>query len=816
METDESGPSPASIEIDVNDFPDSAYIDLLNHYVEAFFDLDYETNASHQLYPSRITIDRAYYGPQEAEDRREETVEEDVENDNFSEREDSEDLNGHNESLLNSHLNRSKNFSANSNGTSKRGLNYISNATRITEDVSWEASNGSTNGEFGDISNDTSNNTGNEISNDTSNDVCDRTPLDDLPGSLWTAKEKEIFFRCLARYSIHNIDNFIPHLPGKSVSEISQYYMLLKRELRRLETYKTHDVVFKDADTPPNLRVQYCYVSHTFEDGASYSEIPIACELSEEWLRYEEEQSFRICLREYNQELTNEKARRKNMVLKYGHAVGGPLDTHEYGILYSRGLLNIQKLYRASKFAQEVGNIQPRVFRFDTTTFLDELIRQRVKDILGTLVVNRGLEGASLAQPEFDFSENGDLKKEFDQHLQTVVSRADMYKAIEKLKLFEAPVTGYKSKNRDGKSPVIDTYWSNIQKSLQLNVKDNVLLIREGFNWQYYKPHIREYEETDAFLEGDEDKEWEYDEEVVDFSALGYYSEPENLDSSRAPESEQLEEIEELEDLEEQEELEEQEKQEELNKQEEQEEPAELNKLEEFKNLKRCRELEEPEKLEEAVLESPDEFRIKNEDSDWESEFDEPEEDQEEDEDEEEEEEQEEEEEEEESEDKLSEEDEESEELEESEQQHSNGKQKAPVLSECEQDDDRNDAGHLPNHLDGLEQNGTEQYRQTQPRSVHSLPPIGRTNKFPEDALVEELLFLKETKTLEAYDARKDALLHSLETRRTDIKRRKLQPPTFEESPQPTFFKDMWGSTDMDNFCDGHLRRSWNKTYAKY
>lgn len=769
--------------------PDHAYVVLLNSYINTFFSLDYLEAASHPadhltLSPSKVTVLRAYYGRDPGDE------EESLENTTFvSDSEQGDGQNGLNgDGPIHPQFNHTNSIDVHgqvngahddfSNGSARLGNGYYETLPEEAEFVA-------------------------EITPETSSSHSapphgSNHHLDDLPGSLWTSDEKETFFRCLSRYSIHNIDAFAPHLPTKSIAEISQYHTLLKVELRRLETYKQHDVAFRDVDTP-RRKVPFCYVSKTFEDGASYSEIPIAFELSQQWIDYEEDQSSRLCGREYNLELTQEKLRRKNMVAKYGHSVGGVQDSYEYGLLNTRGLLSLQKMYRASKYAQDVGNTPARVFRFDAMVFYEELIRQRVKDILATLVVNRGLEGAFFGDPEFDFSENQELKKEFALDPRTAVTRVDIYKAIESLKMFEAPAMGFHSKNRNGKTPVMDTYWTHVRKSLGLNVDVKGPLFAEGVNGKYYKKHINEYEDTDPFLDGDEKAEWDYDGEMVDFSARGYYEGEEVGEEELDELEEEGEELEEPEALEEfKEELEEEleaESEEELEAEsegensliKEEEDGLEVEREPDVSEESEEREGEENEEIKEEAVEDEEEDGEEQEEIK----------------------------------------EEEVEEVEEVgvsvEEQVEEGEVDAEKEVEVEENEEveaeveaeveevqLHSASAIDDHFE------FDHPLQSSLPPVQSLPTNAPTKKILEDALVEELLFLKETKTLEASDAKRDALLHSLETRRVEIKRRKLEPLVFEESPKPPFFEDMWGNTDMDNFCDATLRRSWDHSFARY
>ncbi|QEU61024.1 Rrn5 [Kluyveromyces lactis] len=91
-------------------------------------------------------------------------------------------------------------------------------------------------------------------------------------GSLWTGKEKQVFFHNLSRHSIHTLDTWSSQIPGKSKYEILVYYQVLRKnleELRRLQT-KRHGGILE------------------------YGEFPIAYEMSETWITLEEELSNEV------------------------------------------------------------------------------------------------------------------------------------------------------------------------------------------------------------------------------------------------------------------------------------------------------------------------------------------------------------------------------------------------------------------------------------------------------------------------------------------------------------------------------------------
>lgn len=84
----------------------------------------------------------------------------------------------------------------------------------------------------------------------------------------WTAKEKDIFYESLARYGINRIDEIAHFLPQKSPVDIINLYNILKKELKRYKNDR-------------KLRSKLL----------SFDEMPKAFEVSEEYIKQEEQQA---------------------------------------------------------------------------------------------------------------------------------------------------------------------------------------------------------------------------------------------------------------------------------------------------------------------------------------------------------------------------------------------------------------------------------------------------------------------------------------------------------------------------------------------
>lgn len=121
------------------------------------------------------------------------------------------------------------------------------------------------------------------------NDVryCNQPGYQRFPGSRWSSEEKNMFFHYLARYSIHRLDLIADSIPTKTSMEILQYYHTLKRSMQKYKKVKkTH------------LKGKKFYYKHVSSTLVPYNELPIAYEMSENWIKAEESQSLMIFKKE--------------------------------------------------------------------------------------------------------------------------------------------------------------------------------------------------------------------------------------------------------------------------------------------------------------------------------------------------------------------------------------------------------------------------------------------------------------------------------------------------------------------------------------
>ncbi|ODV79726.1 uncharacterized protein CANTADRAFT_25610 [Suhomyces tanzawaensis NRRL Y-17324] len=139
------------------------------------------------------------------------------------------------------------------------------------------------------------------------------------PGSVWSVVEKDNFFRALALYSIHRVDLIQEHVPTKSQAEILTYYDMLRRELHHRKYGRNRARYFKYKHRG-RKSIRLPKYAHGL---LRYDEMPIAYEMSEEFIKFEEEQSEPISFKERMR--LNDTARHFN---KSWHAYTKVHDAH--------------------------------------------------------------------------------------------------------------------------------------------------------------------------------------------------------------------------------------------------------------------------------------------------------------------------------------------------------------------------------------------------------------------------------------------------------------------------------------------------------
>lgn len=278
--------------------------------------------------------------------------------------------------------------------------------------------------------------------------------ISSLPGSWWTSNEKDIFFRCLARFTIHRIEEFRRYIPGKTEPEIMMYYNLLKRELARVKRTKRVEVTFEDyprAESDASYSVTHTYESRSFR-GASYSNLPIAHELSEEWIEYEDYQSSLLGPVTDAHQNRKELAKRNRILEETGKHLEKAKEEGDLTLIYQANALQLSQIFRKNSIYPCTSIAKVRLVNADVLLLLDEFVRQKVREIIGTIIAAKA---------------SG--KREEASSATTITSKEVIW-ACDMLKMFETPKSGTYSKGRDGKTPSLETYWQNIALSLGLNI----------------------------------------------------------------------------------------------------------------------------------------------------------------------------------------------------------------------------------------------------------------------------------------------------------------------------------------------------------
>lgn len=348
-----------------------------------------------------------------------------------------------------------------------------------------------------------------------------RDDLADLSvGTLWTANEKDIFFRCLARFTIHRVSEFLEHLPRKSEGEIIAYYELLKRELEYHKVKETHSVQLREkGSTAPFLRHKYDIV--TVPGGIDYFDIPTACEVSDEWVEYEEEQSIHIADRQQRLDTDRGKAQARHMKLYFGS--NKDISTNEeLPLLNVETAYNVSKIYRGNQITMiQEKKSAPRLI-FESAIFFEEIIRLTTRRII-----------ASLALGKFYTS--------FDGCQLIDVTSNDIWTAVRDSKIFEERKLGGKLRKK-AESGILEAYWANIDSSLNL-VTDNqfpriaidnthddgpadndlgVMIVPQNLEAEEYPDHLIEDGACGKFDTSDSNHTDEDEDEENENFALGY------------------------------------------------------------------------------------------------------------------------------------------------------------------------------------------------------------------------------------------------------------------------------------------------------
>lgn len=308
------------------------------------------------------------------------------------------------------------------------------------------------------------------------NGIAPLSEIHSVPGCFWTPKEKNIFFNCLARYTIHRASDIAKHLPQKLLVDIWVYYLLLKRLLHAM---KRPYIVNTSQDDE-------ALVFKAVKGGQSYAGLPIAFEVDGVWMEHEEKQSV-MMLKHEPLLAFNRYVFRPAEMDSYRAAPTPETPDEEDQPKVVEGLIDynvaheLARIYQGNRITPKLAHQNRGNLTFESLVLLDELVRLKTRQLYAALVQN----------PKF----NGDVQ------VQREVTREDVWAATESLRLFETPASGHRSKYRHGKSPVLEMYWYNLRKSLQLKVFVDFTEIfeTEGTGWRLFK-RAMVYQSDDLLL----------------------------------------------------------------------------------------------------------------------------------------------------------------------------------------------------------------------------------------------------------------------------------------------------------------------------
>lgn len=319
-----------------------------------------------------------------------------------------------------------------------------------------------------------------------------------LQGSYWTAEEKEIFFNCLARYTIHKADEFEPYLPNKSPAEIYAYYTLLRKELKALK----QNEFINDNSIESHVAVEVTYI------GVRYSDLPIAYEIDEDTLEYEEDQSVELGNTE--QVLFSKRASKRATIF---NEYTMPKDSEDSSLLENEALQDLAKIYRGNQLFPCLSGRKSSRLYFNSYIFLEELIRYRTRELLGNIISKKAIVSNELLDGS-DFSPSA----------QVSIYTQDVWKAVMDLKWFETSI-GERSRYRDGKYPFLEAYWQNLIQSLDISVKDHQQVLDQSkLVLNSFKACNQTPSQLDYFLQSPSEEKLDFCDEgdVIEAGARGY------------------------------------------------------------------------------------------------------------------------------------------------------------------------------------------------------------------------------------------------------------------------------------------------------
>lgn len=265
--------------------------------------------------------------------------------------------------------------------------------------------------------------------------------LDHVPGTYWKSTEKETFFRALARFSIHRLDEVVARLPTKSPAEILSYYHLLKREmgLRAKTKVRFETTVDGRRHFHKMWRQQWA---------TPYDEIPIAYEVNEDVLAVEEIQAQHIYHRELVLQLDGVRGLAKPFkdYVDDGDSLINYENAWELGQLLSKNRVldeNHPPRYVPGLHFQSMVMFE-ELAKLVTRRYIIKLLEMKTNKLMTRMVAGVP-DGVAISA--------GDIK-----HI------------TQELGLFETPRMGVFSANNDGKCGQMKYYWAGLSHSLNFRL----------------------------------------------------------------------------------------------------------------------------------------------------------------------------------------------------------------------------------------------------------------------------------------------------------------------------------------------------------
>lgn len=300
-------------------------------------------------------------------------------------------------------------------------------------------------------------------------------------GVFWSSDEKERFFRCLARYSIHRTECFRRELPEKSEASIIAYYMRLRRQSNLLKNAR----VAKTVHIRRKGETEFLHREYTrllrYRNCVRYSDIPAAYDVSGDILAAEETQARHIIqketisVRDTNQyfkalydeyvaagEAENDTAEGEDEVAALEPFIcsqDGENGAFGGNLIDPKAAQELSDIFYVNNSVTErLRRIVPKL-HMKSLVFMEELTKLVTTKVVLKLVEQRLYSH----QRSLRSLEMLDIKPR------------DVYHAVNALRLYEVPNLGHRTYAELAKKPFykLQNYFNNIVTSLGLKVLDD-------------------------------------------------------------------------------------------------------------------------------------------------------------------------------------------------------------------------------------------------------------------------------------------------------------------------------------------------------